>query len=101
MAKISAIQKNKRKKRTVKKYYKQRERLKEMVYDKSLPANERFEASLKLAALPRDGSKTRIRNRCGITGRPRGYHRKYNMSRIMLRELALDGMLPGVTKSSW
>jgi len=101
MAKVSSIQKNNRKKRTVEKYSKKRAELKEIIYNKSLPANERFEATLKLAELPRDGSKTRIRNRCGITGRPRGYHRKYNMSRIMLRELALMGLLPGVTKSSW
>jgi small subunit ribosomal protein S14 len=69
--------------------------------DRALPQEERFAARLRLAALPRDGSKTRIRNRCAITGRPRGYYRKFNMSRIALRDLASAGQVPGVVKASW
>ncbi len=101
MAKKSSINKNESRKKKVVKYAKQRSELKSIVYDKTRPESERFEAVLRLAELPRNSSKTRVRNRCKITGRPRGYHRKFQMSRIMLREFASMGLLPGVTKSSW
>ncbi len=101
MAKKSAVEKNLRRQRTVKKYAARRANLLGVANDQSLPQEERFAARLKLAALPRDGSKTRVRNRCQITGRPRGYYRKFKMSRIALRELALAGQVPGVVKASW
>ncbi|MGM0421929.1 MAG: 30S ribosomal protein S14 [Pseudomonadota bacterium] len=101
MAKKSAIEKNKRRQKLVAKYAGKRERLLEIAKDKDVPANERFEARLKLAELPRNSSPTRIRNRCNMTGRPRANYRKFGISRIALRELALNGMIPGVTKSSW
>ena len=101
MAKKSAVEKNLRRQRTVKKYAARRANLLGEANDQSLPQEERFAARLKLAALPRDGSKTRVRNRCQITGRPRGYYRKFKMSRIALRELALAGQVPGVVKASW
>ncbi len=101
MAKKSAVEKNLRRQRTVKKYAARRANLLGVANDQSLPQEERFAARLKLAALPRDGSKTRVRNRCLITGRPRGYYRKFKMSRIALRELALAGQVPGVVKASW
>ena len=77
------------------------DRLKAMAGDRSLPAEERFAARLKLAELPRNSSPTRIRNRCDLTGRPRGYYRKLRMSRIALRELGSQGLIPGMIKSSW
>lgn len=101
MAKKSAIEKNKRRKKLVEKYAGKRERLLEIANDKELPANERFEARLKLAELPRNSSPNRVRNRCNMTGRPRANYRKFGISRIALRELALQGLIPGVTKSSW
>ncbi len=101
MAKKSAIEKNKRRARLVKSYAAKRERLKAMANDESLPQEERFAARLKLAQLPRNASPVRIRNRCEITGRPRGYYRKFGISRIALRELASSGQIPGVVKSSW
>ncbi len=101
MAKKSAIEKNNRRKRQVVKNAVKRAQLKATAADNSLEPEERFAARLKLAAMPRDGSKTRIRNRCEITGRPRAYYRKYKMSRIALRELASGGQIPGMTKSSW
>lgn len=101
MAKKSAIEKNKRRERMVKKYAAKRARLLEIAKDKSVPANERFEARLKLAELPRNSSPTRVRNRCNLTGRPRANYRKFGLSRIAFRDLALNGMIPGVTKSSW
>ena len=101
MAKKSAIEKNKRRARVVQQQASRRARLKEMARDESLPPEERFAARLKLAELPRDGSPTRIRNRCLLTGRPRGYYRKLGMSRIALRELASQGLVPGMVKSSW
>lgn len=85
----------------VKAYSSRRASLQERIKDKSVPAEERFQATIKLASLPRNGSKVRIRNRCEISGRPRGYYRKFKMSRIALRELSLLGLIPGVTKSSW
>ena len=101
MAKTSAIQKNLKRIRLSKKFSKRRENLKKIIKNKKLPLKERFEAQLKLAKLPRNSAKTRIRNRCEITGRPRGVYRKLRISRIALRELALSGKIPGMTKSSW
>ena len=101
MAKKSAVEKNKRRARLVMKYASRRAKLKATAKDASLPQEERFAAWLALAELPRNGSKVRLRNRCEITGRPRGSYRKFRMSRIALRELASVGRVPGVTKSSW
>ncbi len=101
MAKKSAIEKNKRRERLVGKFAEKRARLLSMANDEGLPKEERFAARLKLAELPRNSSKVRLRNRCDITGRPRGYYRKFRMSRIALRELASAGQIPGVVKSSW
>ena len=101
MAKKSAIQKNLNKAIQVKKNKSRRDRLKAICSDRSIPIEERFEAQLKLAQMPRNGAKIRLRNRCLITGRPRGYYRKVKMSRIALRELALAGKIPGMVKSSW
>jgi small subunit ribosomal protein S14 len=101
MAKKSSVEKNKRRRRLVKKYAGRRERLKATARDKNLPTEERFAATLKLAQVPRNSSKTRIRNRCEITGRPRGVYRKLKMSRIALRDLGSEGLIPGLVKSSW
>jgi small subunit ribosomal protein S14 len=101
MAKKSAIQKNLRREKQVKQSLSRRTRLKDICNDRSLPIEERFAAQLKLSEMPRDGSKIRLRNRCLITGRPRGYYRKIKMSRIALREYALSGQIPGMVKSSW
>ena len=101
MAKKSAVEKNKRRKRLVKKYSGRRERLKEVARDRSLPPEERFQAYLKLAELPRNSSANRVRNRCEVTGRPRGYYRKFRLSRIAVRELGSVGQIPGMVKSSW
>jgi small subunit ribosomal protein S14 len=101
MAKKSSIEKNNRRKRLVKQYASRREQLRKIANDKSLPMEERFEARLKLAALPRNSAATRVRNRCEVSGRPRGYYRKLAMSRIALRELANQGLVPGMVKSSW
>jgi small subunit ribosomal protein S14 len=101
MAKTSSIEKNKRRRKLSKKYSGRRARLKAIVGDKTRPMEERFAASLKLAALPRNGSATRIRNRCEVTGRPRAFYRKLKMSRIALRELGSKGLIPGLVKSSW
>lgn len=101
MAKLSAVEKNNSRRKKVAKFANRRAALKAIVMDRELPAGDRFQATIKLAELPRNGAKVRIRNRCAITGRPRGYYRKFDMSRIALRELASNGMLPGVTKSSW
>ncbi|MGE3245780.1 MAG: 30S ribosomal protein S14 [Beijerinckiaceae bacterium] len=101
MAKKSAVENNKKKQRMVKKFAGRRDRLKKMAMDESLSMEERFDAQLKLAALPRNSSRTRIRNRCEVTGRPRAYYRKLKMSRIALRELGSKGLVPGLVKSSW
>ena len=101
MAKMSAIQKNKRRRRIVARYADKRNALRAIAKDQSLPAEERFAARLKLSQLPRNSAPARIRNRCELTGRPRGFHRKYQMSRIALRDLASSGRLPGIVKSSW
>src|ERR1700724_1990699 len=101
MAKKSSIEKNNRRRRLAKKYSRRRARLKEITRDKSLAMEERFAAALKLAQVPRNSSKTRIRNRCEVTGRPRGFYRKLKMSRIAMRELGSKGLIPGLVKSSW
>ena len=101
MAKKSAIEKNKRRERLVEKFAEKRAQLLSVANDEGRPQEERFAARLKLAELPRNSSKVRLRNRCDITGRPRGYYRKFRMSRIALRELASAGQIPGVVKSSW
>jgi small subunit ribosomal protein S14 len=101
MAKTSAIQKNKKRERLAKQFEARRARLKAIADNDALPMEEQFAARLKLAELPRNSSKTRIRNRCEITGRPRSVYRKFKLSRIALRELASTGQIPGVVKSSW
>tara|TARA_B100000686_G_C16774830_1_gene967691 strand:- start:1548 stop:1853 length:306 start_codon:yes stop_codon:yes gene_type:complete len=101
MAKTSAIQRNLKRIKLAKKYMKKREALKKITKNKKLPLTERFEAQLKLAKIPRNSAKTRIRNRCAITGRPHGVYRKLRISRIALRDLASKGKIPGMTKSSW
>lgn len=101
MAKKSSIQKDQKKRRLVDQYAEKRAALKAIADDKSLTVEERFKARLKLAELPRSSSKTRIRNRCEVSGRPRGYYRKLKMSRIALRELGSKGLIPGLVKSSW
>ena len=101
MAKTSAVQKNLKRIKLAKKILKKRELLKKIIKNKKLPLTERFEAQLKLAKIPRNSARTRIRNRCEITGRPHGFYRKLKVSRIALRDLALKGKIPGMTKSSW
>jgi small subunit ribosomal protein S14 len=101
MAKKSAVNRNLRVQALVKQYAAKRDALKAIAVDESLPLEERFEARLKLAELPRNSSKTRIRNRCEVTGRPRAYYRKLKMSRISLRDLGSAGLIPGLVKSSW
>ena len=101
MAKKSAIEKNRRRRALVDKYAGKRAVLKAMAKDKSLPPEERFKARLKLNELPKNGVRNRVRNRCSVTGRARGYYRKFGISRIALRELGSKGQLPGVVKSSW
>ena len=101
MAKKSAIERDKKRRRLVKNGAAKRERLKAIAADSSLPMEERFAARLKLAQLPRNSAPTRVRNRCAVTGRPRGYYRKLNMSRIALREMSSQGLVPGMVKSSW
>ena len=101
MAKTSAIQRNLKRINLSVKYKKKRDKLKKIIKDRKLPLEERFKAQLKLAKLPRNSARTRIRNRCEITGRPHGVYRKLKISRIALRELALKGKIPGMTKSSW
>ena len=101
MAKKSAIENNNRKKRLVKKFSGRRKRLLAVANNEKLAMEERFEARIKLAALPRNGAQIRVRNRCEVTGRPRSYYRKMRMSRIALRELGNKGLIPGLVKSSW
>ena len=101
MAKVSAVEKNKRRRKLVSRDADKRAALKAVIMDQDRPIEERFQASLKLAELPRNGSKTRIRNRCEVSGRPRAYYRKLGMSRIALRELGNLGKVPGIVKSSW
>jgi small subunit ribosomal protein S14 len=101
MAKLSSINKNERRKKLVKQYAPKLAKLKAMAADQSLDETERLIARLKMAELPRNANPTRIRNRCELTGRSRAYYRKFRLSRIMLRDLANKGLIPGVTKSSW
>ena len=101
MAKLSSINKNERRKKLVQKYASKYEALKAIANDESKDETERLIARLKMAELPRNGNPTRIRNRCELTGRSRAYYRKFRLSRIMLRELASKGLIPGVIKSSW
>ena len=101
MAKTSAIEKNLKRIRLVKKYAKKRKMLKEIIMNKKLELSERFAAQLKLNKLPKNSSKIRVRNRCEITGRPHGVYRKLKISRIALRQLGLQGKIPGLVKSSW
>ena len=101
MAKLSSINKNERRKKLVKKYAGRYARLKAIADDKSRDDMERLIARLKLAEVPRNGNPTRVRNRCELTGRPRAYYRKFGLARVMLRQLATRGMIPGVVKSSW
>lgn len=101
MAKKSAIERNEKRRKLTERYATKRAALKEVANDRSLPMEERFSARLKLAELPRNSSRVRIRNRCKISGRPRGTYRKFKMSRISLRDLASAGQIPGMVKSSW
>jgi small subunit ribosomal protein S14 len=101
MAKLSSVNKNERRKKLVAKTAAKRAKLKAVANDKSVDETERLIARLKLAELPRNGNPTRIRNRCELTGRSRGYYRKFRLSRIMLREMGNKGLIPGLTKSSW
>ena len=101
MAKTSAIQRNLKRIKLAKKFFKKRLDLKKIINNKKLPLEERFKAQLKLAKIPRNSARIRIRNRCEISGRPHGVYRKLKISRIALRDLASKGKIPGMTKSSW
>lgn len=101
MAKLSAIEKNKSRRKLVARYAERRAELKRIARDPDLTLEERFQARLKLAELPRNSSAVRVRNRCEVTGRPRGFYRKLKVSRIALRELGSVGLIPGLVKSSW
>ena len=101
MAKKSAVNRNEMVRKLVKQFAGKREELKAIANDESLPLEDRFEARLKLAELPRNSSKVRIRNRCELSGRPRATYRKFKLSRIALRELASTGQIPGMVKASW
>ena len=101
MAKLSSINKNNRRKKLSDKFYKKRKELKKIIMNKKLPLDERFVAQQKLSKLPRNSAKVRVMNRCEITGRPHGVYRKLRISRIALRQLGLQGKIPGLVKSSW
>jgi|TARA_B110000495_G_C23005591_1_gene594026 small subunit ribosomal protein S14 len=101
MAKISAIKKNEKRIKLTKKYASKRKKLKKIIMDKKISLEERFDAQLKLSKMPRNSSKTRIMNRCEITGRPHAVYRKLKISRIALRDLTHEGKIPGMVKSSW
>ena len=101
MAKTSSIERNKKRERLSKKFAARRAKLRAAALNEALPLEERFAARLKLAQLPRNSSATRIRNRCELTGRPRGFYRKVKLSRIAMRDLASKGQIPGMIKSSW
>jgi len=101
MAKLSSVNKNNRRIKLSEKFFKKREMLKKIIMNKNLPLEERFKAQQKLSKLPRNSAKNRIRNRCQITGRPHGVYRKLKISRIALRQLGLQGKIPGMVKSSW
>ena len=101
MAKVSSVERNLKRQRLVAKHAEKRAALKAIARNPELPVEERFAAQIKLAELPRNSAPSRVRNRCQVTGRPRGYYRKMKMSRIALRELGSQGLLPGLVKSSW
>ena len=101
MAKLSSVNKNNRRIKLSDKLYKKRDKLKKIIMNKKLPLEDRFKAQQKLSKLPRNSAKTRVRNRCQITGRPHGVYRKLKISRIALRQLGLEGKIPGMVKSSW
>jgi len=101
MAKKSSIEKTDRRRRMTNQWANRRKKLKAIAHDKKLPMEERFAATVKLAELPRNSSATRVRNRCALSGRPRGYYRKHKISRNALRELGSKGLIPGLVKSSW
>jgi len=101
MAKKSAVEKNRKRARLVKGQAAKRARLRAIARDRLVPQEERFQAYLKLAEMPRNGAAVRVRNRCELTGRPRGFYRKFRLSRIALRDLASIGQIPGMVKSSW
>ena len=101
MAKASAVQRDLKRRRMAKRYGPKRAKLKAIIMNKEVSMEERFQAVMALSELPRNSAKIRTRNRCALTGRPRAYHRKFGISRVSLRQLASQGELPGVTKSSW
>jgi small subunit ribosomal protein S14 len=101
MAKKSSIEKNRRRAKMAKRFENKRSQLKDVARDRDATPEDRFQAYLQLAELPRNASKVRVRNRCELTGRPRGYYRKFGLSRIALRDLASEGQIPGVVKASW
>ena len=101
MAKLSAINKNNRRMKLSDKYFSKRQKLKKIIMNKKLPLEERFKAQQKLSKMPRNSAKNRVMNRCQITGRPHGVYRKLKISRIALRQLGLQGKIPGMVKSSW
>ena len=101
MAKLSSVNKNNHRIKLSNKFYNKRKKLKNIIMNKKLPLEERFKAQLKLSSLPRNSAKSRVRNRCQITGRPHGVYRKLKISRIALRQLGLEGKIPGMIKSSW
>ena len=101
MAKLSSINKNNRRMKLSDKYYEKRKKLKKVIMNKKLPLEERFKAQQKLSKMPRNSAKIRVMNRCQITGRPHGVYRKLKISRIALRQLGLQGKIPGLVKSSW
>ena len=101
MAKTSAVQRNLKRIKMSKKFQNRRKKLKAIINNRKLPLNERFAAQLKLSKLPKNSARTRVRNRCEITGRPHGVYRKLKISRIALRQLGLQGKIPGLVKSSW
>jgi small subunit ribosomal protein S14 len=101
MAKTSAIEKNNRRKRLSAQYQNRRNNLRAIFRNKDLPAEERYAAMAKLSELPRNSAKNRVRLRCELSGRPRGNYRKFKLSRIALRDLGLQGVIPGITKASW
>ena len=101
MAKLSSINKNNKRIKLSKKFYNKRKKLKDIIMNRKLPLEERFKAQQKLSKLPRNSAKIRVMNRCQITGRPHGVYRKLKISRIALRQLGLQGKIPGLVKSSW
>lgn len=101
MAKVSAVERNKKREHLAKQQTTRRKRLKKVIMSRTLSPEERFEAVLKLARMPRNGTLVRVRNRCAISGRPRGTYRKFGLGRVALRDLASKGYIPGMVKSSW